>query len=170
MRFFVRKRTQFIKKRFLFTVGSVCRVKQMFRWWRRGWNGGVEVDETTVKRLLCCGFRRTGKAMGQVFQCWWGIRREINVLFSHFRISTVLRFISSYNYYIKTYREPVNSNVHSHVCYLRKVPKLNMDLEQQDEKKSEQNSGYPIKAERQYLLGYNALWSSENQQEFRSNI
>jgi hypothetical protein len=26
----------------------------------------TEVAETTVKRLLCCGFRRTGKAMGQV--------------------------------------------------------------------------------------------------------
>jgi hypothetical protein len=24
---------------------------------------GAEVGETTVKRLLCCGFRRTGKAM-----------------------------------------------------------------------------------------------------------
>jgi hypothetical protein len=47
----------FIKKCFLFTVGSVCRVKrfttgwQTFRWWRRGWNGGAEVTETTVKRL-----------------------------------------------------------------------------------------------------------------------
>jgi hypothetical protein len=28
------------------------------------------VAETTIKRLLCCGFRRTGKAMGQVYQCW----------------------------------------------------------------------------------------------------
>jgi hypothetical protein len=24
-------------------------------------------------KLLCCGFRCTGKAMGQVYQCWWGI-------------------------------------------------------------------------------------------------
>jgi hypothetical protein len=52
-------------------VGSVCRVKwlttgqQTFRWWR-GWNGGAEVAETTVKRLLCCGFRRTGKAIWQL--------------------------------------------------------------------------------------------------------
>jgi hypothetical protein len=30
---------------------------------------GAEVAEATVKRLLCCGFRRTGKAMGQVYQC-----------------------------------------------------------------------------------------------------
>jgi hypothetical protein len=27
---------------------------------------GAEMAETTVKRLVCCGFRRTGKAMGQV--------------------------------------------------------------------------------------------------------
>jgi hypothetical protein len=26
---------------------------QTFRWWRRGWNGGAEVAETTVKRLIC---------------------------------------------------------------------------------------------------------------------
>jgi hypothetical protein len=41
---------------------------------------GAEVGDTTVKRLLCCRFRRTGKAMGQVYQCWWRICREINVL------------------------------------------------------------------------------------------
>jgi hypothetical protein len=30
---------------------------------------GAEVDETTVKRILCCGFQRIGKAMKQVYQC-----------------------------------------------------------------------------------------------------
>jgi hypothetical protein len=45
------------------------------------------------KTLLCCGFRRTGKATGQVYQCWWRICREINVFFQ-VRISHVLRFIS----------------------------------------------------------------------------
>jgi hypothetical protein len=54
------------------------------------------VTETTVKRLLCGGFRRTGKAMGQVCQCWWGICREINISFQ-VRISHVLRFISICN-------------------------------------------------------------------------
>jgi hypothetical protein len=36
---------------------------------------------TIVKILLCCRFRRTGKAMGQVrvYQCWWRILREMNV-------------------------------------------------------------------------------------------
>jgi hypothetical protein len=40
------------------------------------------VAETAVKRLPWCGFRRTGKAMGQAYQCWWRICREINVLSS----------------------------------------------------------------------------------------
>jgi hypothetical protein len=44
------------------------------------------------KRLLHCGFRRTGKAMGQVCQCWWRIFREINVFSPP--SSNVLRFIS----------------------------------------------------------------------------
>jgi hypothetical protein len=30
----------------------------------------AEVAEKTVKRQLRCGFRRTGKAMGQVYRCW----------------------------------------------------------------------------------------------------
>jgi hypothetical protein len=30
---------------------------------------GAEVAETTDKRLLCCGFWRTAKAMGQVYKC-----------------------------------------------------------------------------------------------------
>jgi hypothetical protein len=41
---------------------------QTFRWWRRGWNGGVKVAETTVKRHVCCWFRCTGKAMGKVVE------------------------------------------------------------------------------------------------------
>jgi hypothetical protein len=36
------------------------------------------VAETTVKRLLCYGFRLTGTAMGQVYQCRWRICREMN--------------------------------------------------------------------------------------------
>jgi hypothetical protein len=66
---------------------------QTFRLRRRDWNGGAEVAETTVKRLPRCGFRRTGKAMGQVYQCCWWIWREINVSFQ-VRISHALRFIS----------------------------------------------------------------------------
>jgi hypothetical protein len=61
----------FIKKYFLFTVESACRLKKYitswknFRWWRRNWNESDKVVETTVRRLLCWGFRRTGRAMGQ---------------------------------------------------------------------------------------------------------
>jgi hypothetical protein len=57
----------------------VANVSSMTRLKRR-----CRVAETTVKRFLFCGFRRTGKAMGQVFQCWWMICREINV-FSRFK-------------------------------------------------------------------------------------
>jgi hypothetical protein len=76
----------FIRKCFLFTVGCVCRIQHFT-------TGSInplkdvrksemmpdqvallrlrqkQVAETTVKRLLCCGFRRTGKAMGQMYQC-----------------------------------------------------------------------------------------------------
>jgi hypothetical protein len=49
---------------------------------RSGWD--------TVKRLLCCGFRRTGKAMGQVYLCWWRICREINVFRFEYHMFYVL--------------------------------------------------------------------------------
>jgi hypothetical protein len=56
---------------------------QAFPWWHRGWIGGAWVPETTVKILLCCGFQHTGKAIGQVYQCWSMICRE-RVVFSIF--------------------------------------------------------------------------------------
>jgi hypothetical protein len=73
----------FIKKCFLFTVGSDCRVKLFTTGGKRF--ADDEKVETEVrkwlrqqfKRLLCCGFLRTGKAMGQVYQCWWTICRDI---------------------------------------------------------------------------------------------
>jgi hypothetical protein len=52
-----------------------------------------EVAETRAKRLLCRGFRRTHKAIGQVYQCWWRVCREI-IFFFQVRISHVLHFIS----------------------------------------------------------------------------
>jgi hypothetical protein len=39
------------------------------------------VDEKTVKKLLYCGFQRTGEAGGKLYQCWWRIYREITVFF-----------------------------------------------------------------------------------------
>jgi hypothetical protein len=83
----------FIKKCFLFTAGSVCPVKRITTGSRNYLKDvskvaddarpGAEVAETTVKRLLCCRFRRTGKAMGHVYQCWWTICREINVFMKY---------------------------------------------------------------------------------------
>jgi hypothetical protein len=77
----------FIKKYFLFTVGSVCRVKGFTTGSR---NSLKDVRKSQVRKwlrqqfktFLCCGFRRTGKAMGQAYQCWWRICREINVFVS----------------------------------------------------------------------------------------
>jgi hypothetical protein len=54
---------------------------------------GAEVAETTVKTLLSCGFRRAGKAMGQVYQWWWRICREINVFFPGSNITCFTFFI-----------------------------------------------------------------------------
>jgi hypothetical protein len=69
----------FIKKCFLFTVGSVCSTKGFTTRSGKFSRGrskvaddarlDAEVAETTDKRLLCRGFRHTGKAMRQVYQC-----------------------------------------------------------------------------------------------------
>jgi hypothetical protein len=75
---FCSKRTQckgIYKDMFPVYRGSVCRVKRFTTGSRnlskmlgspRWWNGGAELAETTVKILLCCGFWRSGKAMGQL--------------------------------------------------------------------------------------------------------
>jgi hypothetical protein len=44
--------------------------------------------ETRVRRLLYFGFRRTGKVIRQVYQCWWRICREIKFFFSRFEYHT----------------------------------------------------------------------------------
>jgi hypothetical protein len=41
-------------------------VEQVWKCLRKQW-----------RRLQRCGFRRTGKVMGQVYQCWWRICREM---------------------------------------------------------------------------------------------
>jgi hypothetical protein len=46
-----------------------------------GARSSAEVADKTVKRLLCCEFRGTSKAMGQVYRFWWKVYREINVFF-----------------------------------------------------------------------------------------
>jgi hypothetical protein len=88
-----------MKKCLLFTVGSVCRVRLFTTGSRNYHLGGkrladdAEVETEVQTWLLCCGFRRTGKAMGQMYESWCRKCREINVFFQ-FRISHVLRFIS----------------------------------------------------------------------------
>jgi hypothetical protein len=81
----------FIKKYFPIYGGKCLSRKAVhnwladFRWWRSGWNGSAEIAKTRVNnRLLCCRFQRTGKAMGQVYQCWWRTCREINVFSPRF--------------------------------------------------------------------------------------
>jgi hypothetical protein len=82
----------FIKKLFLFAVGSSCHVRGSQLDPLRNLLGSKrfaddEEVETEVRKWLrqqsrdfyAAGFRRTGKAMGQVYQCWWRICREINV-------------------------------------------------------------------------------------------
>jgi hypothetical protein len=64
--------------------GGKCLSRKAVHSWveKRGKRfGDGEVAETTAKRLICCGFRRTGKAMRQVYQCWWRVCREINLFF-----------------------------------------------------------------------------------------
>jgi hypothetical protein len=53
----------------------------------------VEVVETTVKRLLCCCFRRTGKAMGQVYHYCGKICLEISVFLSGSNITCFTFYI-----------------------------------------------------------------------------
>jgi hypothetical protein len=61
-----------------------------FLWWR-GWNGGAEVAVTTVKRLHCWGFRRTGRNGTSVSVLVEDMPRIFSFMF---RISHVLRSIS----------------------------------------------------------------------------
>jgi hypothetical protein len=78
-------------------VGSVCRVKLFtaewltFCWWR-GWNGGAEVAETTVKRILCCGVSTLVKRWDKCINVSGGYVKKW--IFFNGRISHVLRFIS----------------------------------------------------------------------------
>jgi hypothetical protein len=65
-------------------------VTNVFLWW----NGSAEVAETTLRRLVCCGFRRIIKRRDKSFNvAGWYVEKWM--LF-HFqvRISNVLRFIS----------------------------------------------------------------------------
>jgi hypothetical protein len=94
----------------------ICHVKLLTTGWqRRGWNGSVEMAEITVKRLPCRWSRRTGKAIGPVYQCWWRI-----MFFFKFRISIGDIFTDSPSY--------IKSNKISKTVIISKVlPSSNND-------------------------------------------
>jgi hypothetical protein len=74
----------FINKGVLFTTGSVCRAKRFTLAGKRfADDGDVETKVRKWLRKQSKDFRRTGKATGQIYQCWRRIYREINV-FSRF--------------------------------------------------------------------------------------
>jgi hypothetical protein len=62
-----------IKTFFLFTVGKCLSRKAV-----HNWVTNVSLMTKRLKRRCGSG---TGKAMGQMYQCWWRIYREVNVFF-----------------------------------------------------------------------------------------
>jgi hypothetical protein len=70
------------------------------------------VVETTVKRLVCCGFRSPGKAMGQVLVDY----RYRNKCFFEVRMSHVLRFISMCDLF---------TDSPSYICHFKRSNRLN---------------------------------------------
>jgi hypothetical protein len=86
----------FINKYFMFTMGSVYRVKRFTTGSRNVANISLMTKRLQRRRLSRWKksqkrFRRTDTAMGQVYQCWWRICREINVFF-FFSISNITCF------------------------------------------------------------------------------
>jgi hypothetical protein len=75
----------------------------------------AEVAETAG--LLCCGLRSTGKAIGQVYQCWWRIYREINV-FSRFHCHM---FYVLYSFVTHLLALPHILSVNALLCYIHYV-------------------------------------------------
>jgi hypothetical protein len=57
------------------------------------------VTETTVKRIICCRIQRIGRAMGQVYQYWWTVCREINASFSGSNITCFTFYINLWPMY-----------------------------------------------------------------------
>jgi hypothetical protein len=76
----------FIKKCFLYTVGSICRLKQFTTGLKNSLKDvrNSQMMPNQVQKWLRQQFRLTGEAMGQVYECWWRICRELNVYISRF--------------------------------------------------------------------------------------
>jgi hypothetical protein len=85
--------------------------------------------ETTVERLLCCGFQRTDKATGEVYPCWQRICRDVNV-FSRFEyhvfyvlhpfVAYLLTLPRKYNLQLQT-----NNTFNSNALRIRSLKYIN---------------------------------------------
>jgi hypothetical protein len=114
-----------VEKCSLFMVGSICRVKRFtsgsihflkdFRKSQMMPGPRAEVAEKIFKRLLCRGFRRTGKAMGQVYRCWWRICREINV-FTRFEFHMFYVYIHSRPIYLLSLVQDITQDELIEMC------------------------------------------------------
>jgi hypothetical protein len=75
--------TEDMHKEMFPVFGWKCLSRKVLQPWGQRYADNEEVEtgaamaEITVKKPLCCGFRRTGKAMGQVYVCWCRMCREI---------------------------------------------------------------------------------------------
>jgi hypothetical protein len=100
----------------------LCKVvPPLSQWW--GWNRGVDVAETTVKRLLCCRFWHTGKAMGQSVSVLMEDMSR-NKCFSQVQISHVLRFIFicglyADSHYTVTWYSKLSLSLSMIACFLK---------------------------------------------------
>jgi hypothetical protein len=83
----------------------------------------AEVAETAVKRLRCCGFRYTGKAIGQVYQCWWRICWEINV-FSMFEYHMFYVLYPFVTYLLTLPRIYISVHISDIICFLLTIVKI----------------------------------------------
>jgi hypothetical protein len=104
--------TKDIRKEMFSRFDEKCLSRKAVHNWVEGFSqkrSKVADDGTEVRKwlkqqflLISCGLRRTSKAMGQVYQCWWRIWREIKFFFFQFRISHILRSISNCDLFTDT--------------------------------------------------------------------
>jgi hypothetical protein len=111
----------FIKKYFLFTAGSVCRVK---RFSGKSFADDEEVEtemrkwlRQQSKYLYYCGFRYTGKAMGQVYQSWSRICRGKKFFF-RLEYQVFLGFIPIYEIFTDSPSYIPSGNVFPRIQHL----------------------------------------------------
>jgi hypothetical protein len=73
--------------------------------------------------LICCVFRRTGKAMGQAYQCWWKICRGRNVFprFEYRMFYVLYPFV----FYLLTLPRTLRINVTYIHVYIRNILNIN---------------------------------------------